>query len=349
MWTRLAAFAWTLGLVGTLPGTAGTAHAFQQQGVGVVIATRGEVAVSHLPDVAARTGRSATEPLRFRDDVFFHDVIDTQQESAAKLLLKGRAIFTVRELSRVELKEGALPADPGRTRSVVNVLAGAVRALVQKDLLPQNELEIHTPNAASAIRGTELVVEVFQGTTPPPLPGPAAEPAGHRGLPAPDVVSRFYVREGVIEVEGLRVGAGQGVEKVGNLPARLFQFSPSHIQHVLSRFAMGPGVVPPGGNQARPATAVNGQPAGQKPPIVASPSSDPLLSGPVAALIQRDVNDLLGTNNLATPNTLPSSNNLGANNALLPPGNLPPMNNFFVPNAVNAPSTNNTSNNSSGQ
>jgi len=180
--------------VAVLLAGAPPAHAYTQKGVGVVTALRGEVAVIHAPAVAARESRPPQEPLRFRDDVFFQDVIDTQRESTAKLLLKGRATFTVRELSRVEFREGVVPAEPTRTRSIVGLLRGAFRVIVQRDLRPQDELEIHTPNAISAVRGTDVLwlfeagrttgivlsglLEVFNPTQVPPPPTVVTVPQG---------------------------------------------------------------------------------------------------------------------------------------------------------------------------
>lgn len=231
--------AWILGLVAGMAGTVGTAHALTQRGVGTVTAVRGDVAVSRTPALAAQAGRLAREALKFRDDVFFRDLIDTERDSGTKLLLKGRAVFTVRELSRVELREGVVPEDSGRNRSIVHLLWGAVRAQVQRDVLPQNELEIHTANAASAIRGTELIAEVFHPGTPvPPLPSAGNPRAGGPAVPAAVVVSRFHVRKGLIEVEGLFAGAGQGIEKVGNQPPRLFQIAAEGFEEKLLAFAV---------------------------------------------------------------------------------------------------------------
>lgn len=237
MWIRV--LVWILGMGAGMTGAVESADALTQRGVGTVMAVRGDVAVSHTPDLVAGAGRPASESLKFRDDVFFRDVIDTQRDSGAKLLLKGRAVFTVRELSRVELVEGVMPADSGRTRSIVHVLAGAVRALVQRDVLPHNELEIHTPNAASAIRGTELIVEVYHPGTPvPPLPSLGNARPGGLGTPAAEIVSRFYVRKGLIEAEGLFAAGGQGIERVGNQPPRLFQFAPNDFDNMLASFAV---------------------------------------------------------------------------------------------------------------
>ncbi len=136
------------------------AAAYTSKGVGVVTALRGTVDVTHAPDVVSREGLAARAALRFRGDVFFRDVIDTQRESSARLLLKGRAVFTVQELSRVELREGLVP-DPTRTRSILTLLAGGFRALIQRELRPGDEFEIHTPNAVAAVRGTDLVAETY--------------------------------------------------------------------------------------------------------------------------------------------------------------------------------------------
>lgn len=267
---RTLKLAWILGLVAGMTGIIESAHALTQRGVGTVMAVRGEASVSHLPEVAAGAGRPARESLKFQDDVFFRDVIDTQRHGGAKLLLKGRAVFTVRELTRVELVEGVVPADSGRTRSIVHVLAGAVRALVQRDVLPHNELEIHTPNATSAIRGTELIAEVFHPGTPvPPLPFAGSRQPGGPGTPAADVVSRFYVRKGLIEVEGLFAAAGQGIEKVGNQPPRLFQFAATYFEDMVITFAVPQNPPHLGGNiLSRSPVVPNGQAAPSVQPMV---------------------------------------------------------------------------------
>ncbi len=223
----------------------GVAHAYTAKGVGVVTALRGGVGVTHAPPVAAREGRPPQEALKFKDDVFFQDVIDTQRDSIAKLLLRGRSTFTIRELSRVELREGVVPADPTRTRSIVSLLTGAFRAIIQRDLRPQDEFEIRTPNAISAVRGSDLVVEVYAaGTTPPPLPSAGLEPEDEirpvgydlAQLPLALVVARWFVREGEVTVEGVTARALQGIEKIGNLPPRLFSFVPDYFARLLARF-----------------------------------------------------------------------------------------------------------------
>ncbi len=152
---------------GLLAGSAGPVEAFTQKGVGMVTALRGTVNVAHTPAVAARERRAPQEPLKFRDDVFFLDTIRTEREATAKLLLRARSTFTIRELSQVQLREGPAPA-PGRTRSIVSMVSGALRALVQRELRAGDEFEIHTPNAISAVRGSDVATETYgPGQAPP--------------------------------------------------------------------------------------------------------------------------------------------------------------------------------------
>ncbi len=259
---RLAALVSALGTMGLLAVLPAPARAFTQRGVGVVTALRGEAAVAHAPEVAARERRPPQEPLKFRDDVFFRDTIDTQRESAAKLLLRGRATFTIRELSRVELREGVVPADPTRTRSIVNLLAGAFRAVVQRDLRPQDELEVQTPNAISAIRGSDLVfVFYLPGQIPPDV---LREVMGFLppGTPPPgpdEQVTLVWIREAQGEIVNPtapgqpRVGMANNVlvAVIGRRPPILALAVPDAVDRVASRFVLLDVVGPLGAHLAR--------------------------------------------------------------------------------------------------
>lgn len=123
----------------------------QERKVGTVTGLAGEATVVH-----ASLPRPA--PLRFQDDIFFQDRVETQQESAVKILLGGKAILTVRELSSVTITE-----EP--RRSIVDFRAGRLALQVIKNLFALGETaEVHTPNAVAAVRGSLLVVEM--GGTP---------------------------------------------------------------------------------------------------------------------------------------------------------------------------------------
>ncbi|HSE06694.1 MAG TPA: FecR domain-containing protein [Methylomirabilota bacterium] len=90
--------------------------------------------------------------LKFKDDVFGRDLIRTQERSLVRVLLGGKALLTVRELSQVTISE-----EPGR--AVVTLPDGKVVLGVAKQRLrPGESIEIRTPNAVAAVRGSVLAV-----------------------------------------------------------------------------------------------------------------------------------------------------------------------------------------------
>ncbi|MGH7823503.1 MAG: FecR domain-containing protein [Candidatus Binatia bacterium] len=112
---------------------------------GVVTALQGEATVARAADV---------QPLRFRDDVFLKDRIDTAERSVVRVLLGGKALITVRELSSLTVTE-----TPGQ--AIVDLREGAVGLEVARKLLkPGESVEIRTPNAIAAVRGSFVLVEV---------------------------------------------------------------------------------------------------------------------------------------------------------------------------------------------
>jgi len=115
--------------------------------VGVVTTIQGQATV-------ARISSTSPLPLKFRDSIFEKDRINTGEQSIVKVLMGGRAIVTVRELSVLTITE-----EVGRT--VVNLESGKIAVGVAKQRMkPGETLEVHTPNAVAAVRGTVFVVEV---------------------------------------------------------------------------------------------------------------------------------------------------------------------------------------------
>ena len=115
--------------------------------VGVVTTIQGQATVAHLT--------SATDlPLKFKDNIFERDRINTAENSIVKVLMGGKAIVTVRELSVLTITE-----DLGKT--TINLESGKIAVAVARQLMkPGDRLEVHTPNAVAAVRGTVFVVEV---------------------------------------------------------------------------------------------------------------------------------------------------------------------------------------------
>lgn len=124
-----------------------SAQAQSPGAVGVVTTLQGQATVVH---VASTT----STPLKFRDSIFERDRINTAENSIVKVLMGGRAVVTVRELSVLTITE-----DLGRT--TINLESGKIAVSVAKQRMqPGEKLEVHTPNAVAAVRGTVFVVEV---------------------------------------------------------------------------------------------------------------------------------------------------------------------------------------------
>ena len=140
-WFRLMAGMMALAAFPTLAQAQATPE------VGVVTTLQGQATV-------ARASSSSPLPLKFRDSIFEKDRINTGEKSIVKVLMGGRAIVTVRELSVLTITE-----EVGRT--VVNLESGKIAVGVAKQRMkPGETLEVHTPNAVAAVRGTVFVVEV---------------------------------------------------------------------------------------------------------------------------------------------------------------------------------------------
>src|SRR5262249_15568079 len=126
----------------SMPATAQTATP-----VGIVTTLQGQATVAHAAS-------SSTLPLKFKDSIFERDRINTAENSIVKVLMGGRAVVTVRELSVLTITE-----DLGRT--TINLDSGKIAVAVAKQRMkPGEKLEVHTPNAVAAVRGTVFVVEV---------------------------------------------------------------------------------------------------------------------------------------------------------------------------------------------
>ncbi len=117
----------------------------QQQSGGVVTGLQGQAQLTR-PAVAPTS-------LKFKDSVIIRDVVDTREKSLARILFGGRSTVTVRELSRLEVREELLPG--GARRDVHDLSSGAILVNVARQLMrPGDEVVIRTPNAVATIRGS---------------------------------------------------------------------------------------------------------------------------------------------------------------------------------------------------
>ena len=172
------------------------------QGVkaGVVTQLQGKVVATHAtaPDPVA---------LKYRDDVFLQDKIVTGDQALARVLLGGTALLTLREHSRVTITEV-----PGK--STIALTSGTLSlAVAREKMKPGESVDIRTPNAIAAVRGTVVAAEASPG-------GPAG------GVTAPPS-STIYV---------LNDTTGKGVEVTQVDPATGNSVGSTLTLHALQRF-----------------------------------------------------------------------------------------------------------------
>ena len=191
--------------------------------VGVVTNLEGTATVARLSEPGA-------QPLQFKDAVFLRDRITTGERSFVRVLLGGKATVTARERSVLTITEV-----PGV--ATVQLGEGRISVAVSKALMkPGDVIEIKTPNAVTAIRGTVVVAEV--------------EPAGT------SYRSTITILRGLVDVTRLdptagpvgpavKVGALQRVSVVGAGPVpQPTSITPEAARGLASEFSMVPKDVP---------------------------------------------------------------------------------------------------------
>ena len=138
------------GVVGLVVASApGVAGAESTSGAGTVTAVVGHVTVARQT--------AAPQPLKFRDPLFWRDVVEAREDAMARVLLGGKTTVTVREFSRLELREEALAEG---VRYTVELISGKVRISVARMLMrPGEQVEVRTRNAVASVRGTDFIVE----------------------------------------------------------------------------------------------------------------------------------------------------------------------------------------------
>ncbi len=182
------------------PGTPSAAAAPPQE-AGVVTAVAGPVTVTRP--------FASTHLLKVRDGLYWGDVVEAPQDAMAQLFLAQKATVTVRELSRLELRQEALATG---VRYVVELLAGKIRMSVDRSLMrPGEQVQVRSRNAVASVRGTDFVVETVQGP-PGPISGLPSGPGviAQEG-PAPASETIVYTLSGVVEVTNREGGPAQVV------------------------------------------------------------------------------------------------------------------------------------------
>ena len=183
------------------------------QEAGVVTTLSGKASVTRVSIPQAL-------PLQFKDLVYLGDRINTAENSIVRLLLGGKALVTVRELSVFSITEEA-------NKSTVNLMNGKLSLAVARKLMQAGEsVEVRTPNAIAAVRGTVLVAEVEPALTAQLGGGPVA------------MTSKFTVIKGVVTVATgssapVTLGAMQQVSVTGQTLGMIKPISPATAQQMI--------------------------------------------------------------------------------------------------------------------
>ena len=179
--------------------------------------------VTNLEGSATAARSRAPEPvaLKFKDDVLLNDRIVTGDRSIVRMLLGGKAVVTVRERSAFTITEV-----PGK--STINLDSGKIAVAVAKDRMNPGELlEVKTPNAIAAVRGTVFIIEVVRATAQA-TPGPAGVTTNVFGFS--DTVDLNYFLSG----RTLAVGPNTFASGTGSQLPSFGTMTPSQAQSATS-------------------------------------------------------------------------------------------------------------------
>jgi hypothetical protein len=194
-----------------------------ERGVGVITTLSGSASV-------ARAALPAPQPLRFKDDVFLRDRISTAEKSIVRVLLGGKALVTVRELSTLTITEET-------SRSTVDLTSGKIAmGVLRQRMRPGEVIEIRTPNAIAAIRGTVLVVELTRA------PGAAGGVARY--------TTKVHVLHGLVEVSDpnnpgappAKVGTLESWSRSGSDPSAIIPLSPGAANQIFADLRSAPQI-----------------------------------------------------------------------------------------------------------
>ncbi len=89
-----------------------------------------------------------------------NDAVETDKNSRTKIFFNDDSILNLGELSRVEIDEYLYNSEKERSKSIYKLMEGSLRVVVGR-----SDLEIHTPTAVVAARGTMFVVWIETSDT----------------------------------------------------------------------------------------------------------------------------------------------------------------------------------------
>ncbi len=130
-------------IVGWIPGALA--------GIGVVAGVQGDARVIRQAESLPATVGLAVE---------LNDRLVTGKKSRIKVLFSDDSLVTVGGDTELTITEHMFNAPAKQRKTIVELVKGKMRALVQKEVVGVSGVfEVHTENAVAGVRGTEFVVE----------------------------------------------------------------------------------------------------------------------------------------------------------------------------------------------
>jgi hypothetical protein len=170
--------------------------------------------VTNLTGSATVARAFNAQPLRFKDSVYGRDRIATADKSLVRVLLGGKAIVTLRELSELTI------TDAGGFVGL-ELSGGRMGLSVARQLMaPGEAVQIRTPNAVASVQGSVVITEV----------------SGGQGAGA---VSLFNVLSGPVEIvadgASVTVGSRQRVRASGGTLGPVDDLSPEDVSRLAAQ------------------------------------------------------------------------------------------------------------------
>lgn len=95
--------------------------------------------------------------------LFLNDQVTTEPSSSLAINLNGGSELELGESSTIVLDEHVLPPNQSAFRTLLRLLGGKVHSIVPRAVVAA-DFEVHTPNAVTAVRGTDFAVAFSDGT-----------------------------------------------------------------------------------------------------------------------------------------------------------------------------------------
>ncbi|OGR13955.1 MAG: hypothetical protein A2341_04495 [Deltaproteobacteria bacterium RIFOXYB12_FULL_58_9] len=154
--------------------------------VGRVVALSGAVAVQRSDASMMALARG--------DYVEEGDIIETQEASNVRLLMRDKSVLALAGNSRFEIASYSVQPKDKRRKAKLKILVGKLWAFVTEAVHPDATYQVETANAVAGVRGTELVFDV-----------------------AADGASQLTVIEGEVEVDADGTQETLGARESGNI------------------------------------------------------------------------------------------------------------------------------------